>query len=107
MTDPFDSDEWREWAKAAEDDLIPKLKDSGLTMSIVPKGESDIKFAVELGLSIMMNKPIIALVTPGAHVPEKLLKVVDELLEVDLGNPEEAAPRIQAAISRIVEREKK
>lgn len=48
----YDSPEWAEWADRVRADLLPKLQGSGATVSIVPDGEGDVKFAVELGLSI-------------------------------------------------------
>jgi hypothetical protein len=71
----------------------------------VPKGQTDVKFAVELGFSIMLDKPIIAVVMAGTQVPAKLLKIADEIIEAPAnmnldGDPEFGA-RMAAAISRV------
>lgn len=76
--------EFKAWEARVHADLIPKLASSGSVISMVPKGETDIKFAVELGLSIMMNKPILALVQPGTDVPPKLNLVADKVIVADL-----------------------
>ena len=73
----------RRWIRDTKRDLIPKLEASGAVVSLVPEGEADIKFAVELGLSIMLDKPIIAVVTPGRKVPNKLVLVADHIVEGD------------------------
>jgi hypothetical protein len=39
-----------------------------------------VKFAVELGVSIMLNKPIIAMIEEGVPIPDKLAAVCDHVL---------------------------
>lgn len=78
--------EFDEFSRRCREELLPKIKDSDICMSIVPN-DTDIKFAVELGLSIMLNKPIVALIPPGRKIPEKLARVVDRFVELDLNDP--------------------
>jgi hypothetical protein len=100
--DPFDSLEFQDYARHVRDELIPRLDQSALSISLVPEGVGDVKFAVELGLSIMMDKPIIAVVTPGVQVPQKLALVADEIIEGGLDDPTTLA-RLNEAIDRILE----
>lgn len=102
-TDPFDSPEARAWAQRVLTELVPMIDGSAISVSIVPQGESDIKFAVELGLSIMLDKPIILAVPPGRTVPEHLVRVADEIVELDATSPL-AAMRMQDAINRVLDR---
>lgn len=97
----FRSREWAAFVKDVKKNLIPKLKDSALTISLVPEGKTDVKFAVELGFSIMMDKPIIAAVARGAKVPAKMVLVADEIVEIDFDDPELGAQRLKEAIDRI------
>jgi hypothetical protein len=60
----------------------------------------DVKFAVELGFMVMLDKPIIAVVSPGSKVPLKLAKVADEIVEGDIGDPD-FQERFHAAIDRV------
>ncbi|GAA1742876.1 hypothetical protein GCM10009809_42090 [Isoptericola hypogeus] len=99
--DPFDDPALQEWAHHVREELVPKLAGSALTVSLVPEGDPDVKFAVELGLSILMDKPIIAIVQPGTHVPERLVRVADVILEGDLTDPR-FSDRIQAAITKVL-----
>jgi len=69
------------YARRVIDELLPKLQDSAITASIVPDGPGDVKFAVELGLSIMLDKPIALLIRPGQSVPEHLARVADAIIE--------------------------
>lgn len=65
--------------------LIPMIERSEIVVSIVPHDQSgtDVKFALELGYSVMLDKPIIAVVRPGTKIPEKLARVVDRFVECD------------------------
>jgi hypothetical protein len=100
--DPFDSPEWRRYSQRAMRELVPMIADSTVTISLTPQGETDIKFALELGLSIMMDKPIIAVVEPGTQVPARLAKVADEIVEGSWDNPERMQRRIAEALARVV-----
>jgi hypothetical protein len=102
MEDP----EAREWARRVLDDLVPMIRGSAATVSILPGpgSEADVKFAVELGLSIMLGKPIILAVPAGRRVPAKLVQVADEIVELPSEAEEFAAAqeRLQAAIARVL-----
>ena len=90
MTDnPFEDPQWKEYAAHVRETLIPMIKDSAVTLSLVPSDNvPDPKFAVELGYMIMLDKPIIAIVNPGSKVPLKLVKVADEIVEGAPGEPD-------------------
>lgn len=98
MSDLTDDPVFREWAARVRAHVLPRLDASALSVSLVPTGETDIKFAVELGLSIMLDKPIIAVVQPGSKVPERLVRVADRIVEADLSPGGEGARKVQAAI---------
>lgn len=101
--DPFDTPEARAWAQRVLTELVPMIDGSAVSVSIVPSDEGDVKFAVELGLSIMLDKPIILAVVPGRTIPEHLARVADEIVELDTTSPL-AAIRIHDAVKRIFER---
>lgn len=95
------------WMAHVLDEVVPKLEDSDATVSLVPEGETDIKFAVELGLSIMMDKPIILVIRPGTPVPAKLAKVADGIVEGDTSTVmgrAELVDRVHREMRRIVPR---
>jgi hypothetical protein len=96
MSDYSDSNEFKEWAEHVMENMLPKLKDSDLNASLIPTdGEGDPKFWVELGASIMMDKPIIAIVQPGQILPRKLRMVTDEIVVCDMNDPEQVAALAQ------------
>lgn len=101
--DLLDDDGFVEWARHVKTEMVPKMRESAMVVSLVPKEGSDVKFAVELGYAIMLDKPIIAVVTPGASVPRRLAEVADEIVE---GSPSDPSfqQRLQEAVGRVVAR---
>jgi len=58
--------------------LVPKISDSKVVISLCPKGgATDVKFAVELGFSIMLGKPILVFANTNDDIPPKLRLVAD------------------------------
>lgn len=94
--------EARPWIEHVESELIPKLRDSAASLSIIPEGEPDVKFSVELGLSIMLDKPIIAVVKPGTKIPSKLALVADHIIEGDI-TTREGAERLSERIRALLD----
>ena len=87
----YDDPEWRRYVTRIRAELVPMIDQSALTISLAPSGETDVKFAVELGLSIMLDKPIVVVLMPGQEIPEKLRAVADEVLELDMTQPDAPA----------------
>lgn len=103
MSTFWDDSNYREWESHVRQAVIPMLEETAVTISLIPRGETDIKFAVELGLSIMMDKPIIALVQPGMSIPSGLAAVAAEIVEVDISRDPEGAQRsIMDAFARVM-----
>lgn len=104
------ADDWskdpgaQEWISHVVNDMVPKLKDSVMSMSLVPGGDGDVKFWVELGASIMLDKPIIAVVFGDREVPRKLEQIADEIVRCPEGVDPEASQDLAAALERMVER---
>jgi len=78
------SPEWARYRLHIIEDLVPKIRDSAVTMSLCPRdNEPDVKYAVELGMCIMLDKPIIVL-SDHEDIPEKLRKVADVVVIADM-----------------------
>lgn len=101
--DPFTGPEWNTFVRDVKKGLIPKIRDSAYVASFVPERAdgTDVKFAIELGFSIMMDKPIIAIVTPGAKLPKKLAEIAEVIVEGDINDPEGTSLRLQDAIMKL------
>jgi hypothetical protein len=88
------------WIADVLEHMVPKMQDSAMVMSLVTSSKPDVKFAVEIGMAILLDKPIIAVVTPGSTVPPKLALIADEIVEVDLSSAD-AGAKMQAAMARL------
>jgi hypothetical protein len=103
-------DAWQEpsakrWVRHVLDEMAPKLADSVLAISLVPDDRTgDVKFWVELGASICMNKPIVAVLLGDAPVPPKLALVADEIVRCPDGIDPAASEDLTLAIGRVMER---
>jgi len=103
MSEFWDETNHEEWEEDVREKLLPMLQQSGACITLVPRGELDIKFAVELGLCIMLETPIIALVRPGMSIPNGLAAVAAEIVEVDLvQDPDGAQRSITEAFARVL-----
>ena len=103
--DPYDDPAWAAYAQHVLDELLPKMRDSAVVVSLVPAGPADVKFAVELGFSIMLDKPIIAVVTSGVQIPAKLARVTDAVVEGDLDSDAGRASlrdRLEETLTRLI-----
>jgi hypothetical protein len=84
--DPLLSEHWRRFADVAREDLIPKVRESSSVMLIAPNAGNplDIQFALEIGASILLDKPLVLMLPPGRTPPPKLAKVADKIIHADL-----------------------
>lgn len=99
----WEDPEYQAWEAHVRDTVVPLLEGTAVTITLIPRGQTDIKFAVELGLSLMMDKPIIALVQPGMSIPNGLAAVAAEIVEVDIARDADGAKRsIMDAFARVM-----
>ena len=84
-----DERDWdRDFQIAVNEGLVPKLDDSIVCVSLVPRDmKIDAKFAVELGAMILLDKPIFAIVYPDVPISEKLRRVADVIFVGDIADP--------------------
>jgi hypothetical protein len=90
----------QEWLARAHRELLPKIKDSSVVMSLY-NGKADAKMAIETGFAVLLDKPMIGAVTPGCKAPRKLIAVCDELIEVDMTDAAGSAAAMEAAMRRL------
>jgi hypothetical protein len=88
MADYTDDPAWKAFADHAKKEMLPLLAGSACTISLCPSdSEGDAKFWVELGASIMLDKPIIVVAEPGRVIPHRLSRVADDVIFADMANP--------------------
>lgn len=103
LNEVWEDPEYRDWEDHVRKAVLPMIEESAVTISLIPSGQTDIKFAVELGLSILLDKPIIALVQPGMSIPGGLAKVAAEIVEVDIARDPDGSQRsITDAFARVM-----
>jgi hypothetical protein len=85
--DPFESQWWRDYAKHAQDELLPKVEESAIAVSIVPAGEADIKFLLELGAMVWYGKPILVVASEGRPIPEGLRRIATAIVQGNIDQP--------------------
>lgn len=99
----LDDPQFQDFEARVRSDPAAKIHGSALCVALVPASPEnvDVKFAVELGLMVMLDKPILAVVTPGSPIPEKLARVVDRFVESDPADPTQQS-RIALAIAEMM-----
>jgi hypothetical protein len=84
MSERAEEPEVAEWFDHVLRDMVPMLEQSAVALSLVPEsGEythGDAKFWVELGASLMMDKPLLVVAFDDRELPAKLLAVADEVV---------------------------
>ncbi|MBT1509364.1 hypothetical protein KIP88_02520 [Bradyrhizobium sp. SRL28] len=83
---PYDSADFKRWADTMRKRLIPKMRDSASVLMIAPdmSTDFDIEFALQIGASILLEKPLILLVHQGRNIPPKLRAIADRIIETNL-----------------------
>ena len=75
--------EEHEWYERVRTELLPKLELSTMIAVESPSepDKPDIKLAVELGLALWLNKPVIIAVQPGRDLPHRVRRCADIVLD--------------------------
>jgi nucleoside 2-deoxyribosyltransferase len=102
MSDWSQEPEAQRWIADVQENMVPRMQASGAVVSI-QAGKTDVKHAVELGMALLLDKPLILAVTPGVEVPERLRRAADDVIVFDMTEPEATAQRVRDAMDRIIE----
>jgi len=99
-SDLFDDPNLQSYLTRAEREMLPMMEKSAIAITLVT-GSVDVKICLEIGAAIMLDKPIIAVISEGAKVPANLKRVANVIVE---GNMKDAATlaKLQQAISNIM-----
>jgi len=87
MDDPWNDPGAQDWLHHVRTNVLPMVEDSSVCISLCPDGPPDIKFSVELGMMIMLDKPILIVAAPGQVIPRKLALVADRVVYADITTP--------------------
>lgn len=84
----------------------PKIENSKVFVSLVSKNYiEDPICALQLGIAILLGKPLAVIAIDGAEIPETLRKMAFHVDHVE--NAKEAAASVKAAIQKFDKEEKK
>jgi hypothetical protein len=107
--DVWEHPDTQQWIAQVRSDLVPKLRASALSVTIVPEDPdtSDVKLAVELGMSLLLGKPLVLVVPAGTRIPDGLVRAADEIIELlpgPISSPKNSLA-VREALSRLLGRD--
>ena len=103
--DPWQDPTTQRWVQHVIDEMLPKLRESVLAIHLVPdRDEIDVKFCVELGAAIMLDKPIVAVAFGDRPVPAKLQAIADEIVYLPDGVNPAGSKQLADALARLLGR---
>jgi hypothetical protein len=85
--DPWADPRAQRWLKHVKETVLPMAKSCNAFVSIAPQGEPDIKFCVDLGMGIMLGKPIIVVAMARRDLPSQLWMIAEAVLIGDMNDP--------------------
>lgn len=82
--------DWKEFVAHVKKTLVPQIKDTNVFLAMAPPDDKDIdiKMAVEIGLCILLDKPLIVIAPEGRHMHERLLRIADHVIIADVTTEE-------------------
>jgi hypothetical protein len=93
---------FRDLQETANRDLFPKLRNSRFTIGLID-GQLDVKLCLEVGASLLMDKPLILIVKRNTFlIPAKLRSMADAVIEFDSFQDVEVRRQIEEAIQRVL-----
>ena len=87
--DPYDDPGWKAFAADAQAHLLPMLKDSVVTAMNYDghAGDPSIQGALELGLTLLLGKPLIVVAPTNDEIPDGLRRAAALIVIGDASDP--------------------
>lgn len=83
-------DEFKEWIKGAAERNLPEMKKSHVFASILTDDcLKDPMVALQLGLVILLDKPIVIITDKKTKLPANLVKIAKLIERIDITNPDD------------------
>jgi hypothetical protein len=85
-----DRADWEAWVAHVREDTVKKMDRSAFVLQLAPPNEvePDVEFAVQIGLSILMDKPILIVIPPGRIPNDRLVRMADRVVVADIDTAE-------------------
>lgn len=97
----LNSVEVRDFFEEMRRKVVPKIAESAIFLTMY-EGDLDLPFALQLGVAILMSKPILVLGMKGAAIPLKLLEIADKVVEIDSMQAPGAKEKLEAAVLELI-----
>ena len=80
------SREFKRFAKTVLKYTVPEIRQSVYFVAIAPEEDAiaDVRYAVEIGFAILLDKPLVVVAPKGRHVAERLLRIADHIIVADI-----------------------
>lgn len=99
MSKKSDEKEMTDWLKRANKASAEKIKESDIFLSLATDNFMDDPLcAFQLGLAILMDKPILVIANTDQKVPENLLRIAKVVVRGDLENKEGMGKAVSEAL---------
>jgi hypothetical protein len=95
--------DWRKFERHVREKIIPDMRTSQLVMLISPdiSAEFDVRFAVQIGAAVLLEKPLVVIVPAGSVIAPKLERVADRIIRGD-SSTEEGREALRAQMERFL-----
>ena len=86
--DPFAGRDWKKFETSIRRDMIPQMKGSSTVLLIAPDigADFDVRFAVQIGATVLLEKPLLVILPKGRTPPPKLERIADRIIHADPGD---------------------
>lgn len=96
-------DDIKEWARKVFERSFPQMRASAVFLSVYSKGmREDPTPCLQLGIALLLDKPIIVLAAEGEAVPENLRKVAKKICTYNLDSPESLQEATRKALAEAI-----
>jgi hypothetical protein len=95
----------KELTEIGRDDIKPKMQSSAFVLMPFVGDDADIYLALQLGLCLLLEKPLIVLALGDAYVPPRILDLAYAVVRG--ATVEETKDKMQAVITRIIDAREK
>ena len=89
----------RNLAEHAREDIIPKMRGSAFCLSLLTPDGVDPYLALQVGVALLLEKPLIIIAVAGAWVPERVRRLADYVVT----GPSITDPATQEALRSAIE----
>lgn len=96
---------WNDYTGAFKRDVLPSLLSSAFMLSIgttPDPGTMDLRAATELGLMLLLNKPLLLVIMPGEEIPAALIRAAAAVVRVSGTDDAADQALIAAAVREMV-----